>query len=536
MADAANSNAGQLSEAEVKARADQAWKLRDLWKSILRDAYELAMPWRSNPYSGNKNAPPTMSNLYTDTAPNAAFKLANKLLQEFTPPGDDWINLTVGPLLEIDLKDDKNAIEEVNKWLAKIVRVISMPLSSAAFTSAIWECYLDMVVSGLGAMLVQGDESNDMEPMLYENVPQNEIAIAEGPNRRVEEIYRNREIKARMVKRKWSDAVIPEELQKLLDDRKKDHDITVLEATYYVPGSDRPWFYEVFWTKKGNDPVRLVQRRLHDNPWVIFRWTVLPGIPYGPGPVLMALANIRTENKIMEMILINAALALAGMYLAKDDGVINTDTLQITQGGIIPVASTGGTTGASLVPLETGRSFNVGQIVLDDLRTQIKKTMLDLSLPDPGEGSFSPTEILKRTQEMTQDYGGSLGRLTNDVIVPVVRLTANTMSRSGKVPPVKVDQMLVKVDVNSPMAQARQLSKLQRTVQWLETSNAVAGRDVTMLSAKLEDFPSWSGRLIGVPTDLIRDGVEREQLQKQVAEIIAMQQMQASGSSMQQAV
>ena len=535
MKQAVIANTGSLSEAEVKARSDQAWKLRDLWKSILQEAYELAMPWR-NPYTGNKDNPKPLSRLYESTAPVATVRLANKLLQEFTPPGENWVSLKAGPLLEIETNNDTAKLDEINKQLEKIVRVVSMPLASPGFTSAIHECYLDLVVSGLAAMLAQEDPSNDLEPMIFQNVPQNEIAIAEGPNRRVEEIYRKRSIKARMVSRLWKDAKIPEELQKLISDTKKDQDIHILEATYFVPGGKKPWFYEIFWTQKGSDPVRLVSRTYHDNPWVIFRWMVLPGVPYGPGPVLLALPDIRTANKVMEMILVNAALALSGMYLAKDDGVLNTDTLQITQGGIITVQSTGGTAGASLVPLETGRSFNVGQVVLDDLRMQIKKTLLDFGLPEAGGKSYSATEIMKRTQEMTQDYGGAIGRLINDVIVPIVRLTANTLSRSGKVPPVKVDQYLVKVQVNSPMAKAQQFADLQRTVQWLETSHAVAGREVTMLGAKLEEFTGWSGRLVGVPADLIRTSVEKEELQKQVAGIIAAQQMQASGSTMQQAI
>lgn len=534
MARASANDNGQLGEAEVKARAEQAWKIRDQWRHILQDAYELAMPWR-NPYTGNKENPKPMNRLYESTAITATMRLANKLLQEFTPPGENWVSLKAGPLVEIQLQGDQSKIDQVNAELEKVVKIINLPLSSPGFTSAIHESYLDLVVSGMGVMLGQEDSANDLEPMVFQSVPQNEVAIAEGPNRRVEEIYRRRDIKARMVPRLWKDAKIPEELAKQIADSKKDPDISIMEATYFVPGKEKPWYYEVLWTVKGNDPVRLVSRQYHDNPWIIFRWMSLPGIPYGPGPVLMALPDIRTANKVMEMILINAALAMAGMYLAKDDGVVNTDTLQITQGGIITVASTGGGTGASLVPLETGRSFNVGQIVLEDIRAQIKKTLLDFGLPEQGGKSYSATEIMKRTQEMTQDYGGAIGRLINDVVVSVVRLTANTLARSGKIPNVKVDQYLVRVQVNSPMARSQQFQDLQRTVQWLETSRAVAGDQATMLSAKVEEFPAWSGRMIGITSDLIRPGVERQQLQDKVAQIIAAQQMQAAGSSMRQA-
>lgn len=528
-------NSGQLSEAEVKARADSAFELRKLWRSILQEAYELALPWR-NPYTGNKKSPKLMNALYESTAPVATVRLANKLLQEFTPPGEHWVGLKAGPLLEIELEGRQADLDMLNKKLEKVVRMISMPLSSPAFTSAIHECYLDLVVSGLAVMLAQENNGNDLEPMLYQNVPQNEVAIVDGPMGNVEELYRKREnFKARMVSRTWQDAALPDALQKLVDDKKKDAEITLLEVTYYAHDQKKPWYYEVFWDNAGK-PERLVSRTYHDNPWIVFRWMKLPGIPYGPGPVLLALHDIRTANKVMEMILKNAALALAGMYLVRDDGVVNMDTVQITQGGMITVAATGGSAGASIAPLQTGRNFDVGQIVLDDLRMQIKKTLLDFGLPEFSGKSFSPTEIMQRTKEMTQDYGGAIGRLINDVIVPIVRITANTMARSGKIPELNVNQYIVKVHVNSPMARAQQFQDLQRVVQWLETSKALAGEQVTMMGTKLEEFPAWSGRLVGVPTDLIRTDVERQQMEQQIAQIVAAQQMQAAGASSVQAM
>jgi hypothetical protein len=93
---------------------------------------------------------------------------------------------------------------------------------------------------------------------------------------------------------------------------------------------------------------------------------------------------------------------VAGVYTAADDGVLNPQNIQIKPGSIISVARNGGPQGPSLTPLARASDFNVSQIVINDLRMNIKKIMMDDTLPPDNMSARSATEIAERTRELAQ--------------------------------------------------------------------------------------------------------------------------------------
>jgi hypothetical protein len=508
---------------------------KDLWRSIHQDAYELAMPAR-NPYSGNSKRPQSMERLYDSTAVHSVFRLANRLLMELTPPEQIWFDLKAGPLAEMAAKQRKETgeaeLEKLNEFLGTLVPMLAMVFRSGNFVSSIWESYLDMIITNTGAMLCLENSETDIEPVYFENVPQAEIAIDEGPHGM--DIYRRRKIKIRMIERLWSDAKLPEDLQKIMREAKsgEDPEVELLEVTYKDVKAPL-WYYEILW-KKDNDPQRLVSRQYTSNPWIVFRWSKIPGTPYGMGPVLLSLPDIRTANRAMEMVLKNAALAMAGMYMVEDDGVVNIDQLRVIEGGMIPVASTGGAgRSPSMASLDTGRNFDIGQIVMEDLRTNIKKGMFDNALPPLDGNVRSATEIIQRIRELTADIGGAIGRIVHELIVPLVRRVADILVRRGMLDPIaqNIDQYNLKVQVNSPLARVQQMNNVERVVQWHEIGAALGGAEMMFLASDIETVIPWIGDQIGVPDHLMRDQASREALQKQVAQIIAAQQMQTANAN-----
>lgn len=507
----------------LKKDADAAFRDREQWRGVLQTAYSLVMPGR-NPYDGNRKAPPAMDQQYSSTAMDCTFRLANRLLMELTPPDQDWASGQAGPILESMATPAQ--LEQLNKTLSQTMSVISMVFKSGVFVNAIWECFIDLLVSGMGVMLIQDNPLDDVEPVSFQAISQAEIAIRENDRGQLDGVFRKRKVKVRDIERIWKDAKVPAELKQQLAG-KEDPEIEVVEATYANTGKDGPpWYYDVLYTGKGA-PIRLVSRTMQHNCWFVPRWSKIPGSCYGPGPVILRLADIRTENKVVEMVLKNAALALAGMYLVKDDGVTNTDQIVIQSGGFIPVESTGGTMGASIAPLEVGgRAFDVSNLILDDIRSSIRKGLNDNALP-PMDGKVrSATEFIERSRELTKDLGGALGRLTTD-LVGLVRVVANILADRGIVPRLRLDQYFLKVQINSPLARSQQLQAVQRVIEWVQMVQALGGPQLAAYSAKLENIPHYIGQQTGVPTELMRSDDERQQLEGDVAKIMASQQAAA---------
>ena len=169
---------------------------------------------------------------------------------------------------------------------------------------------------------------------------------------------------------------------------------------------EKQWGYFVIYAK---DKDFLVQRQMKFSPWIISRYMKLAGESYGRGPLVTALPDIKTLNKTVELLLKNASLAIAGVYTAADDGVLNPQTVRIVPGAIIPVARNGGPQGESLKALPRAGDFNVTQLVLQDLRMNVKKILLDDTLPPDNMSARSATEIAERMRSWRRTWARPSG-------------------------------------------------------------------------------------------------------------------------------
>jgi hypothetical protein len=163
------------------------------------------------------------------------------------------------------------------------------------------------------------------------------------------------------------------------------------------------------------------------NPYLIFRWAVASGELYGMGPVIRALPDIKTANKVVELVLKNATIAVSGIWQADDDGVINLGNINLTPGAIIPKAV--GSSG--LTPLTSGANFDVSQIVLKDLRERIRHTLLADRIGLLSDKEMTATEILARNADMLRILGATYGRLLHEFIRPLCDRGLQILSRRG---------------------------------------------------------------------------------------------------------
>src|SRR3546814_15808566 len=66
----------------------------------------------------------------------------------------------------------------------------------------------------------------------------------------------------------------------------------------------------------------------HEFPVVVPRWVRVPGSSYGVGQVYAALPDIRQLNELKGFELMGADVAIAGMWLGIDDGILNPATVK----------------------------------------------------------------------------------------------------------------------------------------------------------------------------------------------------------------
>jgi hypothetical protein len=307
--------------------------------------------------------------------------------------------------------------------------------------------------------------------------------------------------------------------------------VDLLEATTY-DAERGDWCYHVIDTVSREE---LVYRRMKSSPWVISRYMKVAGEIYGRGPLITALPDIKTLNKTLELVLKNASLAISGVYTAADDGVLNPQTVRITPGAIIPVARNGGPQGESLRALPRAGDFNVSQIVINDLRMNIKRILLDESLPPDNMSARSATEVVERMKELAQNLGSAFGRLINETMLPLVSRVLQVMDERGLIDlPLRVNGLEVKVTPVAPLAMAQNMEEINSVVQFLQLTQSLGNEGA--LAVKMGDLIDYLGDKLGVPAALRTSAAERAYLIEEQRKLAQQDQAMMAMAGNQEAV
>jgi hypothetical protein len=213
---------------------------------------------------------------------------------------------------------------------------------------------------------------------------------------------------------------------------------------------------------------------------------------------MKALPDIRTANKVVELVLKNASIAVTGIWQADDDGVLNPASIRLVPGTIIPKA----VGSAGLTPLAAPGRFDVSQLVLDDLRARIRNALLVDRLGPVAGPRMTATEVAERAAETARLLGATFGRLQGELLVPLVLRGLAILARRGEVPELMVDGRLVDLQWHAPLARAQAQRDVRAVLGWLDGVAALGPDGQAVVDAAAT--ARWLGRALGVPPSLVR--------------------------------
>jgi hypothetical protein len=513
----------KMSVEELIKRSEVAQRKKDLFEDLYRDCYEFALPQRQlyGYWEGNSVGNKKMNRVFDSTAINSTQRFSNRLQSGIFPPQRKWCKIEPGNDIPPERKTEVQAVLDV--YNEKMFSVIKQ----SNFDIAIGEFLLDLSVGTACMLVLPGD---DIAPINFIPVPMFLVSYEEGANGQVDKVYRKMRMKGESITQQWKDAELPESVKQRIDSKPTD-DVDLLEATTY-DAERGDWCYYVIDTVSREE---LVYRRMKSSPWVISRYMKVAGEIYGRGPLITALPDIKTLNKTLELVLKNASLAISGVYTAADDGVLNPQTVRITPGAIIPVARNGGPQGESLRALPRAGDFNVSQIVINDLRMNIKRILLDESLPPDNMSARSATEVVERMKELAQNLGSAFGRLINETMLPLVSRVLQVMDERGLIDlPLRVNGLEVKVTPVAPLAMAQNMEEINSVVQFLQLTQSLGNEGA--LAVKMGDLIDYLGDKLGVPAALRTSAAERAYLIEEQRKLAQQDQAMMAMAGNQEAV
>lgn len=507
-------------------RVDSLKAARQVHESVWRECYDYTYPLRGAGLSETvldaQSAKSKVAKLLDGTATDSARMLASALMSGMTPANAQWLNL-----------DSELLPDDAAAWLSTCATLVWENIHAANFDAEGYESNLDVVCAGWFVLYI--DEDRDEGGLSFQQWLLSQCYVAS--TRRdgiVDTIYRCYQLTAAQAVKEFGEKNVSEKIRetarKSPDDKFEFMHCIFPRETYVVNArlAKNLRFASYNIEVSGKRIVR--ESGYHEFPCCVPRWMKIPGTSYGIGPVYDALPDCKELNETKRMEKAAQDLAIAGMWIAEDDGVLNPRTVKVGPRRIIVANSTD-----SMKPLLTGADFNVAFSAEDRLQASIRKIMMADQLQPQDGPAMTATEVHVRVALIRQLLGPVYGRFQAEYLQPLVERCFGLAYRAGAFPPAPESLQDANFNVRyiSPLARAQQLENVT-AIERLGANVA----NLAQVSPEVTDLidADEATRVIadalGVPAKVIRtsDAVEQLRQQRQQA-----QQQQAGQELMMQA-
>lgn len=522
---------------QIIKRLSALKSLRLPHEPVWRDCFDHTYPIRGSGLDGNdlgnaQDVQSRMARLVDSTLTDAARLQASSIMSGITPANSRWFGLDVG-----EESDDER------RWLDDSAQLLWENIHAANFDSAAYEGMIDEVCAGWFVMYI--DQNRDRGGFTFQLWPLSSCyCAASKEGQPIDTVYRCYSLTAEQAVAEFGADQVSEKVRKASEktpDEKFDFVHAIQPRGTYVVGARLSKNLPI-----GSYHVEVGSKKLvresgyHELPVVVPRWMTIPNSVYAIGPASEALPDARTLNQIVRMELAAADLAISGMWIAEDDGVLNPRTVKVGPRRIIVANSVD-----SMKPLQSGANFNVSFTKADQLRAAIRKTMMADQLQPQDGPAMTATEVHVRVGLIRQLLGPVYGRLQAEYLQPLIERCFGIAYRAGVFGPAPQSLAGREFSVRyiSPLARAQKMEEVTAIDQFVAGCAAAAQAQAAagmqpdaMDNVDMDEAARFRGKALGVPPKVIRSEADVEHVREQREQQQQARQEQAMQQQMQMAV
>jgi hypothetical protein len=514
--------------AAIAKRLSALKQLRQPHEQTWRDCYDFTFPLRSSGFNAldltAQSAQERKAQLLDGTGTDSARILASAIMGGLTPANSLWV--------ELDFGDD----EEIKRWARESAETMWENIHGANFDAAAFEGCADVVSAGWFALYI--DEDRDEGGYTFEQWPLSQVYCASSkPGGIIDTVYREYSMSAEQCVAEFGNAC-SQETQRLARE-KPDEKVQLVHAVYprtqYAVGAMLAKNLPVASCKvEVKSKTMLKESGYHEMPVIVPRWFMLPNSVYAVGPAFDALPDMRMLNEAKRMELGSMDLALSGMWIAKDDGVLNPRTVKVGPRKIIIANDT-----ESMKPLVSGADFNVAFTAEERLQGAIRKVFMADQLQPADKPAMTATEVHVRVALIRQLLGPVYGRLQAEYLQPLVTRCFGIAYRAGVFapPPQDLSGKVYTIKYVNPLSRAQKLEEVSAIDQLVSGAAAVSeAHPEVMDNIDMDAAMRFRGEALGVPPQVLRKSKDVDKLRAARLKQQQQAQAQAQQAPMQQEV
>jgi len=469
----------------------EAKRKRDPWVKVWQEVYDYCLPNREGFYDVPPGANRT-DMIYDETAVQALPRLASRLTSGYFPEYGEIFSLAPGQ----DAPDYLKGPEGQAKF-DELTMLIHQCWQNSNFFSEVSEGLVDFAIGTMNMCQEEGPFPMDLS---FKAVPPTHLAILPGAGSSVRGWFQWRKTTLEDLRLEQPKAEFTERMTADLK-REPRREITVDYATWETSTPGHPSWKHVVIVEAYK--AAIIERKLEGEgacPWTTTRWAKTGFDVWGRGNVLNTMPAIKTCNLTVQMILENAELALGGVWTYDDDGVFNPDNIVLRPGTFIPKGI-----GSKVEAMVSPARFDVAQLVLQDMRMNIKKGLFVDEMDTPGKTPRSAYEIQSRLAEVARDLSAPGGRVVRECLVPNINRTIYILDKQGVLESLglRVDGKRVKFRVKSPFLRGQDQIELTELLTGSQQIDAIFGPGTGAMTFKMEPTVAFITEKNGISPRLL---------------------------------
>ena len=495
--------------------------LRQRHEDVWRQCYEYTYPLRGSGFNSDQydavKGQRKQAEILDSTGTDCTQLLASEIASGTTPANALWFEYSVSG------EDD----EAAERWLGDAAKTVWENIHASNYDAERLESVIDAIVAGW--MVLYIDEDREMGGYSFEHwSPAGCYVAASKAGGKPDTVYRVYSLTAEQALGQFG-TELSAKAQKLAKD-KPDDMLEFVHAIYpradYKAGASLARFLPI-----ASCHVEVAEKKLvresgyHESPVIVARWARLPDSVYGVGQVFSALPDIKMLQDMWRLDLGAGELAVAGMWIAEDDGVLNPRTIKVGPRKVIVANSVD-----SMKPLQSGSNFNYSTDRIERLQSKIRRTMFADQLPPADGPTKTAYEYSVRLAVLRKILGPIFGRLQAEELAPTVERCFGLAYRAGILgqAPESLAGRDFHVRYIGPLARAQRLedvTAIERLVADVSAMVAVFPDAVDLVDS--DEAVRVIGDGAGVPAKVIRDLDALKALRDARAEKQQQEQQQA---------
>lgn len=476
--------------------------------------------------------------VYDSTALQATQDLAAAFQGTLTNPATVWSEMR---FQEDELNDDPESV----RWLQDVNRIMHNQFNESNFDTEISKGYQSLVALANMVLFVEesrNEDTNEFEGFRFTSIHLSQVAWGENKDGIVDTLYRNFNMTAKQAFEKWGDSV-SDRIKKALEQNPekefsflhcvfpRDPKQVKINSVGLARPEDRP-VASVYLESDSKEGL-LEEGGFYEMPILVSRWGLMAGERYGRGPSHLAIPDVRTINKVRQLLLEDAALQIRPPILANQRDIFGG--LDLRPGQLNVVKDNKG-----VEPFQSGGRHDLAQFNLEELTKAIKSAFfLDKIQPLntlEKKERMTQFEVTKRLEEMQAVLGPVVSRLNSEFLQPLIIRAFKILLRSNLLPEMPQNLRELGLDIEivfvNQLARAQQIQDISNIQQWVQDLSLLAQINPEVVdNIDADGIAKHTAKILGVPEVAVKPREEVEAAREQRAQM-QQQQLQLQNANL----